>query len=223
MAPHMSIDRYSGNRSGAISGLYALTPDTNDTNTLLMQVGQALTGGVRVLQYRNKSTNAALRREQAFALLRICRRHGIPFIVNDDLALACELDADGVHLGREDGDLASARSVLGPQKLLGASCYRDVQLAITACEQGADHVAFGSFFASSTKPSAVRSNPTLLSKARARLTVPIVAIGGITAQNAGVLITAGATAVAVVSALFDAPNIVASAQAFGRLFDKGPP
>ena len=218
----MSTDPIAPDRGVRIYGLYALTPDTEDTDVLLMQVEQALNGGAHVLQYRNKSMNSALRHEQASALLRICRRHGVPFIVNDDLALACSLDADGVHLGREDGDLSMARSTLGPKKLLGASCYRDIGMAINACEQGADHVAFGSFFASSTKPGAVRASPTLLSDARARLTVPIVAIGGITAENAVELIAAGATSVAVISALFDATDITASARAFGQLFDTRP-
>ncbi|MFM9882426.1 MAG: thiamine phosphate synthase [Burkholderiales bacterium] len=205
-----------------IHGLYALTPDTEDTDALLMQVEDALTGGVGVLQYRNKSPNAGLRLEQAEALLRICRRHGIPLIINDDLALARRLDADGLHLGREDGELSKARSALGREKLLGASCYGDLALAISACEQGADHVAFGSFFASTTKPGAVRVSPALLTSARERLNVPIVAIGGITVDNAGALIAAGATSVAVVSDLFDATDIAARARAFVRLFESRP-
>lgn len=218
----MSSIQPARDRNAIIHGLYALTPDTEDTDMLLMQVEQALIGGARVLQYRNKSPSATLRNEQASALLRICRRHSVPFIVNDDLALACRLDADGLHLGRDDGDLASARAALGPQKLLGASCYRDIALAITACEQGADHVAFGGFFASPTKPGTVRASPTLLSQARERLTVPIVAIGGITPLNAASLIAAGASSVAVISALFDATDVIASAQAFCRLFETRP-
>jgi len=218
----MSSIHSARDRSTIIHGLYALTPDTDDTETLLMQVEQALIGGASVLQYRNKSPIAALRNEQASALLRICRRHGVPFIVNDDLALACRLDADGVHLGQDDGDLASARAALGPQKLLGASCYRDIALAISACRQGADHVAFGGFFASPTKPGTVRASPTLISQARERLAVPIVAIGGITTLNAASLIAAGVSSVAVISALFNATDITASAQAFCRLFETRP-
>lgn len=206
-----------------VCGLYALTPDTEDTDALLMQVKDALSGGVGVLQYRNKSPDAALRLQQGEALLQICRQHGIPLIINDDLALACRLDADGLHLGREDGELSKARTALGPDKLLGASCYGNLALAISACEQGADHVAFGSFFASTTKPGAVRVSPTLLTKSRERLKVPIVAIGGITVENAGALIAAGATSVAVVSGLFDATDIAARARAFGRLFESRPP
>ncbi|MFN0300159.1 MAG: thiamine phosphate synthase [Burkholderiales bacterium] len=210
-------------RSGVeVRGLYALTPDIEDTDVLLRQVEDALMGGAGMLQYRNKSPDAALRLEQGEALLRICRRHGIPLIINDDLALARRLDADGLHLGREDGELSKARSALGPEKLLGASCYGDLALAISACEQGADHVAFGSFFASTTKPGAVRISPTLLTKARERLNVPIVAIGGITVENAGTLIAAGASSLAVVSDLFDAPDIAARARAFGRLFISRP-
>jgi thiamine-phosphate pyrophosphorylase len=208
----------SHRQQSAVHGLYALTPDTANTDVLLAQVEQALLGGAQLLQYRNKSTDTVLRHQQAEALLRICRRHNVPFIINDDVALACKIDADGVHLGRDDGDVRIARATLGPAKLLGASCYRDVGLAVLAHEQGADHVAFGSFFASSTKPGAVRASPGILSEARARLGIPVVAIGGITAANAGELIRAGATAVAVITALFDAADIAASAREFGRLF-----
>jgi thiamine-phosphate pyrophosphorylase len=218
----MSNASHHQDRRSAIHGLYALTPDTINTDVLLAQVEQVLSGGAHILQYRNKSTDAALRHQQAEALLRLCRRHGVPLIINDDLALACRIDADGVHLGRDDGDLRAARTTLGPTKLLGASCYRDVGLAVIAHEKGADHVAFGSFFPSSTKPSAVRASPAILSAARARLGIPIVAIGGITAANAGELIQAGAAAVAVVSALFDATNIAASAREFAHLFKSRP-
>ncbi len=213
-----TVSRNPGLRP-AIHGLYALTPDTTNTEKLLVQVEQALSGGARVLQYRNKSTDQALRLQQAAALLRLCRRHDVPFIINDDLALACKIDADGVHLGRDDGDIRAARATLGPTKLLGASCYRDLDLAITAHDQGADHVAFGGFFPSSTKPSAGGANPAILSEARARLGIPIVAIGGITVANAGELIRAGASALAVISALFDAADIAATAREFGHLFE----
>lgn len=215
----MSTASHKPGQRPAIHGLYALTPDTPNTEALFAQVEQALAGGAKILQYRNKSADRDLRHQQAEELLRLCRRHNVPFIINDDVALACALDADGVHLGRDDGDIRTARTTLGPSKLLGASCYRDIGLAIAAYDQGADHVAFGSFFPSSTKPGAARASPAILSEARTRLAIPIVAIGGITVANAGELIRAGAAALAVITALFDAADIAATAREFGHLFE----
>lgn len=198
----------------SVRGLYAITPDTPDTERLLALVRSALAGGIDLLQYRNKSPDGALRREQAAALLALCRAHGVPLIVNDDVALACAIDADGAHLGTTDGDLAPARHALGTGKLLGASCYAQIPLALAAIEQGADHVAFGAFFPSPTKGGTARATPALLEAARDQVTVPIVAIGGITADHAGPLLAAGAAALAVVSAVFDAPDVVAAVHRF---------
>lgn len=202
----------------AIRGLYALTPDTADTDDLCKRVAAAIAGGARVLQYRNKSAADPLRETQAQALRELCRPHGVTFIVNDDIQLARHVRADGVHLGRDDGDIAAARAALGNDMLIGVSCYDDLERARAAQRQGADYVAFGSFFASSVKPNAVRPPVALLSQAKATLQVPVVAIGGITAYNASQLVEAGADALAVISAVFDAPDIRAAAQAFDRLF-----
>src|SRR4051812_33326966 len=130
-----------------VSGLYAITPDEADTGALVARVEQALQGGARLLQYRNKGASADLRREQATALLPLCRAHGVPLIINDHLGLALDVGADGVHLGAEDGDLPAARRALGPVRLLGASCYNRYELALAARAAGADHVAFGAAFA----------------------------------------------------------------------------
>ena len=174
-----------------LSGLYALTPDLADTAELLRRARAALLGGARLLQYRNKGADGAQRREQAGALLGLCREFGAPLIVNDDLGLALEIGADGAHLGREDGDLAAARAALGPGRLLGVSCYDAMERAREAKRNGADYVAFGSFFASPTKPAAVRAPLALPAQARAELGLPVCAIGGITLQNAPQLLAAG--------------------------------
>jgi thiamine-phosphate pyrophosphorylase len=202
----------------AISGLYAVTPDVADTPALVAAAGAALAGGARLLQYRNKQAPEALRLEQAGALLTLCRKHQVPLLINDSLDLALAVSADGLHLGAEDGSLAAARARLGPGRILGASCYDRLELALEAERLGADYVAFGSFFPSSVKPGAVRASPALLRSAKHRLSIPVVAIGGITAENAPELIAAGADSVAVISALFDADDIRGAARRFSALF-----
>ncbi|HSE00504.1 MAG TPA: thiamine phosphate synthase [Burkholderiales bacterium] len=201
-----------------ISGLYAVTPDGDDTPALIAAVEAALAGGARLLQYRNKPAPAALRLSQASALLVLCRRYRVPLIINDDLDLALAVSADGLHLGAEDGSLAAARARLGTAKILGASCYDRLELALEAARLGADYVAFGSFFPSSVKPGAVRAPLTLLRDAKRRLSMPVVAIGGITLENAPQLIAAGADGVAVISALFGADDVELAARRFNALF-----
>ncbi len=202
-----------------LSGLYAVTPDEADSARLMTLVHGALAGGARILQYRNKVADAVLRREQATALRTLCREHDAALIINDDLELALAVDADGLHLGGEDGSLAAARARLGPHKLLGASCYRQLGNAERAIAEGADHIAFGSFFVSTVKPGAVRSKPELLTEAKRKFGVPVVAIGGITLDNASLLINAGADSVAVITALFSAPDIARAAREFNALFE----
>ena len=201
-----------------ISRLYVVTPDIAATALLLAATQAALAGGARLVQYRNKTAAENLRGEQASALRELCRRGGAAFIINDHVELAREIDADGVHVGADDASVAVARSRLGRGKIIGVSCYNDLSRAQSAAAQGADYVAFGSFFASSVKPGAVRAPLALLREARQRLRLPVVAIGGITLDNAGALIRAGADAVAVISALFDAPDIEIAARKFCRLF-----
>lgn len=199
-------------------GVYALTPETADTAHLLARVEAALAGGAAAVQYRDKSADVARRHEQASELAALCRRFGVPLIVNDDLRLADLTGADGVHVGRDDASVREARIILGPQKFVGVSCYQSLDLARAAQAAGADYVAFGSFFASPTKPAAPRASLDLLREAAPAIHLPIVAIGGITPANAPALIDAGADAIAVLSALFDAPDVRASAQAFNQLF-----
>ena len=197
-----------------LQGLYAITPQHADSALMLRQVAQALKGGIAMLQYRRKA-GRNLREARALAVL--CRARGVPFIVNDDVELALECGADGVHLGREDGALAAARSKLGG-RLLGASCYDSLSAARAAVAAGADYVAFGSAFPSPTKPAAVRAPLSLFGEARA-FGVPLVAIGGITLQNAPQMLDAGADCLAVISDLFEAPDIAEKARAYGKLFN----
>ncbi len=206
----------------AINGLYAVTPDEPDTQVLLRKVRQALEGGARVLQYRNKAAEGTLRLAQAGALRALTREFGALLIVNDDARLALALDADGVHLGGEDGPAAAARGLLGARKIIGVSCYNRPSLAAAAVAAGADYVAFGAFFSSTVKPGAAVASLDMLRAARAGISVPIVAIGGITARNGGAVAAAGADALAVISGVFDAPDIRAAAQEFAALFERNP-
>jgi thiamine-phosphate pyrophosphorylase len=201
------------------SGLYALTPDEQDTAALVAKVRSAIAGGASAVQYRNKPADPARRSEQARALAALCRSAGVPLVVNDDVELALAVDAAGVHLGREDGDLADARRRLGPGRLLGASCYDRLELAERSVAAGADYVAFGSMFDSPTKPAAVRAPLALLGVARA-LGRPVVAIGGITLENAPAAIAAGADSLAIITALFGAADVAARARAFTALFPR---
>jgi thiamine-phosphate pyrophosphorylase len=183
-----------------LSGLYGVTPDDTATDVLLWKVEAALAGGAHAIQYRSKNPASGLRREQASALASLCRGRAL-FVVNDDPELAEQVGADGVHIGEHDHSLASVRRRLGPDRVVGVSCYDDLARAERAAAEGADYVAFGSFFASSVKPSARTADSSLLGRARA-LGMPVVAIGGITAANAGSLVAAGAAAVAVITDLF---------------------
>lgn len=198
-------------------GLYAITQDDSDTARLLERVREVLDAGASWLQYRNKGAGPALREEQASLLLPLCRAHAVPLIVNDDWQLAARIGADGAHLGREDGQLRAARSALGTDALLGASCYDDPDLARRAVAEGASYVAFGAFFPSPTKPGARRATCSLLAAA-AELGVPRVAIGGITPGNARPLIHAGADLIAVVSGVFSAADPAAATRAYLSCF-----
>ena len=202
-----------------LSGLYAVTPEMADSIALAAKVEAALRGGAGIIQYRSKSANMALRREQGASIARLCRSWKATFIVNDSAELARELDADGVHLGKDDVAVGAARALMAPGKLIGVSCYNEIGRARQAQAQGADYVAFGSFFASPTKPAAPAAGAELLRLAATELALPVVAIGGIDTDNAPALIAAGADCVAVVSALFDATDIEAQARRFACLFN----
>ena len=192
-----------------LRGLYAITPEGGDVER---KTRLALEGGIALLQYRQKTRDVGLAR----SILRVAREFRVPVIINDDVELAVELGADGVHLGRDDGDLALARTRL-PGKLLGASCYNDAGLARAAVKAGADYIAFGSVFPSPTKPAAVRAPLELFASAKA-LGVPLAAIGGITLHNAPQLIAAGADLLAVITDLYDAPDTRQRARDYGKLF-----
>jgi len=212
----MNDDGVSARPRGMASGLYLITPDETDDARLLARVEPVLAHAA-CLQYRNKRASAAQRGRQAGALRDACSRHGVPFIVNDDASLAAAVGADGVHLGEHDGAIAAARALLGNDAIIGVSCYDDIALAGIAAAQGADYLAFGAFFPSPTKPHARRASLELVHGARA-FALPLVAIGGITPDNAPALVAAGIDLVAVISGVFDAPDPIAAARAYSACF-----
>ena len=203
-------------------GLYAITPDAADTASLLARAAQCLEGGAAMLQYRAKHANPGTSLVQARQLAALCHGHGVPFIVNDSIPLALAVEADGVHVGRDDASVREARIAL-PRGIVGASCYGDPELAARAARDGADYVAIGSVFASPTKPGAPRVPLALIARARAASGLPVAAIGGITPENAREAIDAGADLLAVISAVFDAPDVRRAARAFADLYDRDTP
>lgn len=202
-----------------LRGVYAITPDEADTGRLLARVETVLDAGVAWLQYRNKAADASLHETQALALQPLCARFGVPLIINDDWRLAARIGADGAHLGQDDGALRAARAVLGAEAIVGASCYDRLELARDAVAAGASYVAFGAFFPSPTKPLARRADVALLHDSAA-LGVPRVAIGGITPDNARVLVEAGCDFVAVISGVFDAEDPTVAVRAYRACFSK---
>ncbi|MDJ0834198.1 MAG: thiamine phosphate synthase [Gammaproteobacteria bacterium] len=203
-----------------LRGLYGITDHQllGDRANLTTAVSQALQGGMRLLQYRAKQLPPSQRLTQAEALRQLCSEHDALFLINDDVELALAVSADGVHLGRDDTSIAQARAQLGSQAIIGRSCYNRLELAQQAQAEGADYVAFGRFFPSQTKPNAVQAEPALLQQARAELTLPICAIGGITPANASILVEQGADMIAVIQGLFAHSDVLARAQKLSRLF-----
>ncbi len=203
----------------ALRGLYVIADSALlPPGTLIGAVEQALRGGASAVQYRDKQARGATRVTELIELRALCRRADAPLILNDNPALALEIDADGVHLGKDDAAIADARAQLGPTLLIGASCYNDLSQALAAREAGADYVAFGSFFASPTKPDAVAAPIGLLRRARQALDLPLVAIGGITPENGPELLAAGADALAIISGVFGQPDVTAAARRYTRLW-----
>lgn len=198
-------------------GLYLITPDDDDTARLLARTVPLLAAGVAWLQYRNKRAGDVLRYEQALALQGLCLQASVPLIINDDVRLAKSIGAAGVHLGEDDGDIAAARLLLGNHAIIGASCYDQLSLAKSAVAGGANYVAFGAFFPTRSKTGTRQADVGVLAEA-ASLGVPRVAIGGITPDNAGSLVDAGADLVAVISGVYDAPDPVAAVHAYRRCF-----
>ena len=204
----------------SLQGLYVLTDaDLIPAAALIHQVEQAILGGARIVQYRDKHSDPKTRLQQASSLQQLCQQHGACFIVNDDVELAETVAAHGVHLGKDDNSAEQARAQLGEDVIIGVSCYNDLARAQAAVDSGADYIAFGSFFASNIKPNAIRADLTLLQQARQRFDIPIAAIGGITTDNAPALIAAGADMLAVISAVFDQPDVQAAANHLARLFN----
>jgi len=202
-----------------IAGLYAIADSSILAPDVLVSAADAaLRGGAQVLQYRDKHNGAVQRTVTARALQELCHRYDVPLIINDDFLLAAAVGAAGVHLGRDDADIRTARAALGEDAVIGLSCYNQLERARVAQAAGADYVAFGSFFSSRTKPQAVPATLELLHTARAALKIPIVAIGGISAENGATLIEAGADALAVIDAVFNQADIRSSAERFARLF-----
>lgn len=203
-------------------GLYVITdPVLTPAEMLVARVRQAILGGARMVQLRDKSADRNARRRQARALLRLCNAHDVPLIINDDVELARETGAHGVHLGKDDSGIEEARASLGAKAIIGVSCYNDLERAGKACRSGADYVAFGSFFPSMTKLSAPTADLSLIRQARA-LSVPVCAIGGITATNAAPLIRAGAQLLAVIHSVFAQADPEAAAREFTALFEREP-
>ncbi|HEX2668305.1 MAG TPA: thiamine phosphate synthase [Gammaproteobacteria bacterium] len=203
----------------SLRGLYAIT-DGAPLPELLTTVEAALRGGARLVQYREKSADAARREGEARMLVELCRGHGVPLIVNDDVELAAAVGADGVHLGKDDGEVSAARVCLGPQALIGVSCYDSLERALAAARDGADYVAFGSFFASGSKPAAVRAPLSLLEGARGQLGIPLCAIGGVTPENGAALVAAGADMLAVIRGVFAAEDVETAARSYATLFKR---
>ena len=197
-------------------GLYAITPGLIATGALLDAVEAAIRGGAVWIQYRTAAFED--RKRQAQALCQLCHRYRVPLIVNDDPRLAWDIGADGVHLGQDDPHYEEARALLGPQAILGVSCYNSLDRAVSAQRIGANYVAFGRFFPSKTKPEAKQAPLALLHEARRQLSIPIVAIGGITPENGGALIEAGADLLAVIEGVFGQPDLEVAARRYTELF-----
>ena len=201
-----------------MKGLYLVTPNWDDTAAMVHATGEALRLGAAMVQYRHKTASPELRRDQASQLLALCRRHSVPFIINDFVDLCLELDADGVHVGGTDISVAQARSLLGAGKIVGASCYGDRQLAIHAAAHGASYVAFGGFYPSKVKQYPVTTPADIVSWAKAEIALPSVVIGGMTPANAAPLVERGADMVAAISSVYGAPSIELAMQEFAQLF-----
>ncbi|EKT4531246.1 thiamine phosphate synthase [Pseudomonas putida] len=203
-----------------LRGLYAITDSQLLAGRFLSHVEAALEGGVCLLQYRDKSDDAARRLREAEGLMKLCERYGTQLLINDDAELAARLGV-GVHLGQTDGPLTPARALLGRQAIIGSTCHASLELATQAASEGASYVAFGRFFNSVTKPGAPAANVDLLEQARAQVKLPIAVIGGITLDNAAPLVAHGADLLAVIHGLFGADSaqeVTRRARAFNALF-----
>ena len=201
-----------------LSGLYLVTPDWDDTTQLMTVSQQALQAGARILQYRHKTADAALRREQATALQQLCKDFACLFIINDHLDLCLELDADGIHVGGMDAPVQQIRNAVGPEKIVGASCYGDLDLARSASRQGASYVAFGGFYPSRVKKYPVTTSPDIIRRSKAEFPLPVVVIGGMTVENSKPLVMAGSDMVAAISSVYQSTDVAGTVAQFVGLF-----
>jgi thiamine-phosphate pyrophosphorylase len=202
-----------------LNGLYAITDPELMKEDFIIKAEQAIFGGIKLLQYRNKSASPEKQEEQARALSKLCKKNNVLFIINDNVELAVKINADGVHLGQTDTNIQIARKQLGQNKIIGITCNNQVELAQVAQAQGADYVAFGRFFNSQTKPSAPQAEVSLLHSARKLITIPIVAIGGITPQSAPLLLNAGANMLAVIHSIFGQSDVLNATRQFVEIID----
>jgi thiamine-phosphate pyrophosphorylase len=219
-AAQRNVAGNSSVQTNRLAGLYAITDERLIAEDDFEQVIEsALQGGTRIIQYRDKSGDHKKRLRQASALHSLCERYHAICIINDDLELASEIDAHGVHLGKDDTSLATARKVLGPHAIIGVSCYNDLALALDAEKNSADYVAFGAFFSSPTKPHAAQADLEIISQAKQQLTIPVCTIGGITGSNIERVIKHGADMAAVISSLFSADDIELQARSLSQHFN----
>jgi len=203
-----------------IKGLYAITPDMADSNTLIQKTQLAIEGGAFMVQYRSKIDDRDVKIQQCAAILRLCREYKIPCIVNDDVDMCRNLEADGVHLGEKDENIAEVRHILGEDAIIGSSCYDQLNRAKQDQEEGASYVVFGAMFETQSKPHAPRATLELLREAKSQIQIPIVAVGGITMNNAHDVIETGIDAIAVINSLFEAKTIKETAEIFFKMFHK---
>ena len=201
-----------------IRGLYAITPDSADLNTLIQKTQLAIEGGAFMVQYRSKIHDRDVKMQQCAAILRLCREYDVPCIVNDDVEICRVLKADGVHLGEKDDNIAEVRHILGEDAIIGSSCYDQLNRAKQAQKEGASYVAFGAVFPTPTKPNAPRATLELLRKAKSEIQIPIVAIGGITMNNAHDVIETGIDAIAVITNLYESNSIKETAETLSSMF-----
>ena len=201
-----------------IRGLYAITPDSVDLNTLIQKTQLAIEGGAFMVQYRSKILNRDVKMQQCAAILRLCREYDVPCIVNDDVEMCRILKADGVHLGENDDNIAEVRRILGEDSIIGSSCYDQLNRAKQAQKEGASYVAFGAVFPTPTKPNAPRATLELLREAKSEIQIPIVAIGGITMNNAHDVIETGIDAIAVITNLYESNSIKETAETLSQMF-----
>lgn len=201
-----------------LRGLYAITDATLMADKFELAIEQSLQGGTRIIQYRDKSEDSKKRLKQARIIRQLCDQYQALFIVNDDIDLAIATNADGVHLGKDDLAMTTARDQLGHNKIIGITCYNQLQNAIDAEQAGADYVAFGAFFSSSIKPNATDAPLSLIRQAKDQLQIPVCCIGGITSNNANSLIDAGADMIAVISDIYASQDIKLASQTLSELF-----